>query len=104
LNRIDEQILFRSLEQENIQRILEPILSDICSRLKEQHGIILVIDQQLKEMLAKKGYKPEYGARELRRVVERELEAKLAEKLLMHQSKNTITWHATIEDENLAIK
>lgn len=58
-------------------------MGSVRLRLKEQHGITLEIDEQVKELLWEKGYKPEYGARELRRVVERELEMKLAEKMLM---------------------
>jgi ATP-dependent Clp protease ATP-binding subunit ClpC len=97
LNRIDEQILFRALEKEDIRRILEPILESICTRLKEQHGITLEIDQQVKALLADKGYKPEYGARELRRVVERELEMKLAEKLLLDTGELEKNWKITVE-------
>ena len=82
LNRLDEQILFNSLDKDHIQRILEPILNDICERIKQQHDITLEIAQEVKEMLAEKGYKPEFGARELRRVVERELDMKLADKLM----------------------
>ncbi len=82
LNRLDEQILFNSLDKDHIQRILEPILNDICKRIKQQHDITLEIAQEVKEMLAEKGYKPEFGARELRRVVERELDMKLADKLM----------------------
>jgi ATP-dependent Clp protease ATP-binding subunit ClpC len=103
LSRLDEQILFRSLEREDIQRILEPILGDICDRLREQHGITLEIDEQVKDLLAEKGYKPEYGARELRRVVERELESKLAEKLMHHNNETGIAWKAVIEKQGVLI-
>jgi ATP-dependent Clp protease ATP-binding subunit ClpC len=103
LNRLDEQILFRSLEKDDIQRILERILGDICSRLKEQYGIILEISQEVKELLADKGYKPEYGARELRRVVERELEMKLAEKMLGSTSHGS-SWKIRLESDAVVIE
>jgi ATP-dependent Clp protease ATP-binding subunit ClpC len=103
LNRLDEQILFNSLDKGHIQRILEPILNDICKRIKQQHDITLEIAQEVKEMLAEKGYKPEYGARELRRVVERELEMKLAEKLL-HDKAAASKWKATVENNLIEIE
>jgi ATP-dependent Clp protease ATP-binding subunit ClpC len=103
LNRLDEQILFNSLEKEDIQRILEPILESICIRLKEQHGITLEIDDQVRELLANKGYKPEYGARELRRVVERELEMKLAEKMLGSGSHGS-SWNIRLESDAVVIE
>lgn len=103
LNRIDEQILFRSLEKEDIQRILEPILCDICTRMKEQHGITLNIDNHVKELLSEKGYKPEYGVRELRRVVERELEMKLAEKLIAVGGERIKCWKVVRSGETISI-
>ena len=102
LNRLDEQILFRSLEKDDIQRILEPILDAIRKRLKDQHGITLEIDAQAKELLADKGYKPEYGARELRRVVERELEMKLAE-IILNYEHCSHTLHALLKNNSLVL-
>lgn len=102
LNRLDEQILFRSLEKDDIQRILEPVLDAICKRLKDQHGIILEIAQDVKEFLADKGYKPEFGARELRRVVERELEMKLADKLLATNGLKNV-WIVSRRDNAIVI-
>jgi ATP-dependent Clp protease ATP-binding subunit ClpC len=104
LNRLDEQILFNSLEKGDIQRILEPILNDIRTRLKEQHGISLEIDEQVRDLLAEKGYKPEYGARELRRVVERELETKLAEKLIARETDFTDIWKINNIDGKVSIE
>jgi ATP-dependent Clp protease ATP-binding subunit ClpC len=103
LNRLDEQILFRSLEKVDIQRILEPILDAISKRLKGQHGITLKIDSEVIEMLTDKGYKPEFGARELRRVVERLLEGKLAEKLLGNGS-NKSEWNVRLMSDEVVIE
>jgi len=54
-------------------------------------------------LLADKGYKPEFGARELRRVVERELEMRLAEKLLLHGCEAGIVWESTVEQQSILI-
>jgi ATP-dependent Clp protease ATP-binding subunit ClpC len=104
LNRLDEKILFRSLDKDDICRILEPILKSICTRLKDQHGITLEIDQQVLELLADKGYKPEFGARELKRVVERELEMKLAEKILSSTSASKQIWKIIVSDRVIEIQ
>ena len=105
LNRLDEQILFRVLEKEDIQRILAPMLDVICQRLKEQHGITLEIDNHVKEFLSEEGYKPEFGARELRRTVERLLEAKIAEKLLEYEKiTSPACWRATWTNDAILIK
>jgi len=102
LNRLDEQILFNSLEKKDIKQILKPILLAICTRIKEQHGITLEIAAEVKNLLAEKGYKPEYGARELRRVVERELEMKLAEKILNFNGVKK-TWRVVFDQQQLVI-
>jgi ATP-dependent Clp protease ATP-binding subunit ClpC len=104
LNRLDEQILFRALEKEDIQRILAPMLDVICQRLTEQHGITLEIDDHVKEFLSEEGYKPEFGARELRRTVERLLEARIAEHLLMHDEKAGKIWKVRLEQQTILIE
>jgi len=105
LNRLDEQILFRVLEKEDIQRILAPMLDVICQRLKEQHGITIEIDDHVKEFLSEEGYKPEFGARELRRTVERLLEARIAEKLLDHEKMTSpVCWKAMRTNDAIVIK
>ena len=103
LNRLDEQILFRSLEKSDIQRILEPILDTICRRIKDQHDITLEVAQAVKDILVEKGYKPEYGARELRRVVEREFEMKLAEKLIAVNDERIKHWKVVLCDKTIGI-
>ena len=104
LNRMDEKILFNALDKDGIQRILTPMLDAICQRLKDQHNIILEIDEQAKVLLVDNGYKPEFGARELRRTVERLLEARLAEKLLAYEKFNSpVLWKAARADDAIAV-
>ena len=103
LNRLDEQILFNSLDKDHIQRILKPILDAISKRLKDQHEIILKIDSEVVEMLVDKGYKPEFGARELRRAVERLLEGKLAEKLLGNGSDKS-EWNIILKSDEVVVE
>jgi len=85
--------LFNALNRDDIQRILTPMLAILCQRMKDQHNISLKIDDQVRVLLIENGYKPEFGARELRRTVERMLESKLAEKLLSYEKgKVSVTW------------
>ncbi len=105
LNRLDEQILFRVLEKQDIQKILTPILDDICQRLKKQHDITLKIDKKVKELLIENGYNPEFGARELRRTVERLIETKIAEKLLeCEKTASPVCWKAMRTNDAIVIK
>ena len=82
LNRIDEQILFRELDKDDIRCILNAILDEVRRNLHARHNVGLTITPEVVDYLAEKGYSPEYGVRELRRVVERELETRIAERLM----------------------
>ena len=81
LNRIDEIIVFQQLTKEEIRRIVDIMSADLQGRIKAQ-GMELVITDECKDMLAKDGYNPTYGARPLRRSIQRLLEDALAEQVL----------------------
>ncbi|MCB1062786.1 MAG: ATP-dependent Clp protease ATP-binding subunit, partial [Verrucomicrobiae bacterium] len=81
LNRLDEKIVFHMLEREDLIRIVDLEIKTVLERLAEKE-MILELDQSAKEFLIDKGYDPNYGARPMRRAVERHLEDPLAEKLL----------------------
>ena len=81
LNRLDDIVLFRQLGKEDLVRIVDLELSDVASRLKQKQ-LELVVAPEVKDFLIQKGYQVEYGARPLRRAVQRYLEDPLAEELL----------------------
>jgi len=81
LNRIDEVIVFKSLTREEIKKIADLMLEEVRGLLKEQK-IKLKVSEKVKETLAKKGYDPNYGARPLRRTIERLIENPISEKIL----------------------
>ncbi|MDX2113161.1 MAG: ATP-dependent chaperone ClpB [Alphaproteobacteria bacterium] len=81
LNRLDEIILFSRLAKEHMANIVDIQLVRLTERLAERH-IILSLDAKARQWLAEKGYDPVYGARPLKRVIQKELQDKLAEKLL----------------------
>ncbi len=81
INRVDELIVFHALSEEEICRITELMLVQVADRLKEQE-ILLKWDRKVTEKLAKDGYDPKYGARPLRRLIQRTVEDTMSEELL----------------------
>ncbi|GED33010.1 ATP-dependent Clp protease ATP-binding subunit [Brevibacillus centrosporus] len=81
LNRIDEVIVFHSLEQEHIEQIVSLMTDELRKRLKEQ-SIDFQLTEDAKKVLAKEGFDPAYGARPLRRAIQRHIEDRLSEELL----------------------
>src|SRR6266853_44580 len=81
LNRLDDIIVFRSLTKPDLIEILDLEISKVMQRLKARN-IILQLDEKAKDHLVSKGYDPQYGARPMRRAVERSLEDPLAEEIL----------------------
>jgi len=81
LNRIDETIVFHPLNKDHIKNIVDLMLKDLHKRLEEQE-MELVVSDLAKEKLIDEGYDPEYGARPLRRAIQRLVEDPLAEELL----------------------
>lgn len=81
LNRIDETIVFAHLTQEEIRQIVDLMLKDLFKRLSERELSIEVTDE-VKDHLAKNGYSEAYGARPLRRLIQRKVEDELAEEIL----------------------
>jgi ATP-dependent Clp protease ATP-binding subunit ClpB len=81
LNRVDEIVLFKPLTLAEIERIVDLQLGLLRMRLAERH-IELELSEQAKELLARRGYDPVYGARPLKRIIQRELETKLSRALL----------------------
>ena len=84
LNRVDETVVFRSLDQEEIQEIVKIMSKSIIDRLKEQ-DVLLKITSAANEVIGKVGFDPEYGARPIRRALQKEVEDRLSEALLSGQ-------------------
>src|SRR5437899_12530180 len=81
LNRLDEIIVFHSLEKSHLLRIVDLEVEKVLTRIKAK-DVHIELQQSAKEFLIEKGYDPQYGARPMRRAVERYLEDPLAEELL----------------------
>ncbi|MEK3764048.1 MULTISPECIES: ATP-dependent Clp protease ATP-binding subunit [unclassified Solibacillus] len=81
LNRIDEMIVFHSLEKVHLKEIVSLMANSLTNRLKEQEIELHLTDAAL-EKIAEEGYDPQYGARPLRRALQKHVEDRLSEELL----------------------
>ncbi len=91
LNRIDDIILFTPLDQNDLTKIVDLLVGEVIGRLNEQQ-VQLTLTAAAKELLVKEGYNPVYGARPLRRTVQRMIETPLSRALLKgeYQAGDTI--------------
>jgi ATP-dependent Clp protease ATP-binding subunit ClpC len=81
LNRVDDIVVFKSLAKESLFQIIEIEIAQVAERLKEQH-ITFELDKDSKELLIEKGFDPVFGARPLKRTIQRYLEDPLAQDLI----------------------
>ena len=84
LNRVDETVVFHSLSREHLKSIVDIQLALLRTRLAERH-ITLDLTEQAKEYFAETGYDPSYGARPLKRLLQKEIETNLGRKLLANE-------------------
>ncbi|MFI8714420.1 ATP-dependent Clp protease ATP-binding subunit [Brevibacillus brevis] len=103
LNRIDEVIVFHSLEQEHIEQIVTLMTDELRKRLKEQ-DIDFQLTEEAKKVLAKEGFDPAYGARPLRRAIQRHIEDNLSEELLKGTISKGDTVNIEEEEGKLVVK
>ena len=81
LNRIDEIVIFDELTQDQIQQIVDLMIGEVEARLSE-HEVTVSLTPEAKEWLAREGYDPVYGARPLRRAIQRHVENPLSRQVL----------------------
>ena len=105
LNRLDDTIIFRHLNKEDLKRVIDFELSKVRKRLEER-GFHLELTEEAKEYLIKKGSNLDYGARPLRRALEQRVEDPLAEELLRgtFEGKDTITIAVVKDDEGKIVR
>lgn len=102
INRIDEIIIFNELQKSTIREILDKIIAQIEDRLKESN-ISIVLTDRAKTYLVDTGYDVAYGARPLKRVVNRTIEVLLAKKLINNEIKPSSTVTIDYIDEHFTI-
>ncbi|MFB4161872.1 ATP-dependent protease ATP-binding subunit ClpC [Geomicrobium sp. JSM 1781026] len=102
LNRIDETIVFHSLEKKHIKEIVGLMATELQNRLAEQE-ITFVLTDEAKEKIADEGFDPEYGARPLRRALQKQVEDRLSEELLRGRIKKGETAVITYRDGEFVV-
>ena len=102
LNRLDEIILFNRLGRNEMKRIVDIQLMHL-QKLLDDRKIVLDVDETAKTWLANTGYDPVYGARPLKRVIQRQLQNPLAKMLLSGAIVDGTPVHVTVQDGQLAI-
>jgi len=82
LNRFDATIVFKPLTHEHLIKIAVLMINDLTKRLLDGTGVRLVVSPELIEKIVRIGYKPEFGARPMRRVIQDEIESRVAKMIL----------------------
>ena len=100
LNRVDDVIIFQSLDEEELARIVEIQIGRLEKRLAQQN-LTLDVDAAAKKLLAKEGYDPQFGARPLKRAVQEQLLNPLSMKLLEGEFKPGDKIKVTTKDDGL---
>jgi ATP-dependent Clp protease ATP-binding subunit ClpC len=100
LNRIDDIIVFHPLTKEDLQAIIEIEVGDVTKRLSEQN-IYLELAKSAKEFLIEKGFDPIFGARPLKRTIQRYLEDPLAEEIISGHFKDAKKIKVDFERDHL---
>ncbi len=103
LNRVDEIIIFHSLSLEDLVKIVDIQLGHLERRLTE-HKVTLHVTDEAKRYLAQEGYDPVYGARPLKRVIQRELQDPLAREMLQGKFADENTVRVDVEDGRLVFQ
>ncbi|OOE09551.1 MULTISPECIES: ATP-dependent protease ATP-binding subunit ClpC [Fictibacillus] len=103
LNRIDEIIVFHSLEKEHLLRIVSLMADSLKKRLSDQ-GIEIELSQAALEKITEEGYDPDYGARPLRRALQRKIEDRLSEELLKGNINKGQTVKIDVEENDFVVE
>jgi ATP-dependent Clp protease ATP-binding subunit ClpB len=103
LNRIDETILFKPLTLEEITSIVDLLLVDLNKRLADRR-VTVVLDKKAKDWAAEKGYDPVFGARPLKRFLQRNIETKLARALISGAVAEGSEVKFSVKDDELVMK
>ncbi|MBY0405207.1 MAG: ATP-dependent Clp protease ATP-binding subunit [Cyanobacteria bacterium] len=103
LNRLDDMIIFHQLTKPEIRLIVDIMMKDLIQRMKAQN-MELVISDEVKDSLAKEGYSPSYGARPLRRVIQKKIEDEISEEMLTGKFKEGDTITASIKDDKIVFE
>ncbi len=98
LNRVDDTIVFHSLSREHIRQIVDIMLEELNKRI-EEHGLRVEVSSAARDRLVEEGYDPAFGARPLRRVIQKRLEDGISEEMLQGKVKPGDTVLVDVEND-----
>jgi ATP-dependent Clp protease ATP-binding subunit ClpB len=102
LNRVDEIVLFKPLTLEEIERIVDLLVADVQRRLADRR-LTLELSEEARDFIAREGYDPVYGARPLRRFIQREVETRIGRALLSGEIQDGATIRVGVQDGELTV-
>ncbi|MFO1445532.1 ATP-dependent chaperone ClpB [Bacillus sp. Bva_UNVM-123] len=103
LNRVDEITLFKPLALNEIKAIVSKLVKELQERLSDQH-IVLKIDESAKNFIAENGFDPNFGARPLKRYIQRNVETKLARKIIAGEIKDFSEVNIIVEEGEIKLE
>ncbi len=103
LNRVDETIVFTKLTRDELRQIVDLMLDDIIDEVNEK-GMSIEISEDVKEFILKNGYDEKYGARPLRRTIQKYLEDEIAEQFLRNKLNEGDKLKAILKDEKVFLE
>ena len=103
LNRIDEIVIFNPLRRQDLEKIVDIQIATVAKQLKEVHDIDLAVDPAAREYLAREGFSAEFGARPLRRLIQKVILDKLADKIIRGDIKDGSKAHVNFKADALVI-
>ena len=101
LNRLDDVIVFHQLRREQVLEIANLMIAELQERLQEEHGMTLTLDDSANELLIEQGYDSKYGARPMRRAIERLMENPISELILNRSFEHGSTIVASADGEEM---
>ena len=99
INRVDDIIVFQRLTRENLEHILDIEIAGFSKRLEDK-GIEIVLDPKAKDFLITKGFDNAYGARPLKRTIQKYLEDPIAQELISKKIRANDVIHVSVKDED----
>ncbi|MCR4999664.1 MAG: ATP-dependent Clp protease ATP-binding subunit [Lachnospiraceae bacterium] len=104
LNRIDETIVFRALNKDDMKQIVSIMTKSLVDRCSSQMNITLKLRDNVKKYIVDKAYDPKFGARPLRRKIQTDLEDVLSEEILSHHISSGDTVIASVKNDKIAFE
>ena len=103
LNRVDDIIMFKALDKEEIKNIIDIFVKSLANRLKDKE-INIEITDAAKDIMVREGYDPIYGARPLKRYIGNTLETMIARRMIAGEIYNGCTIVVDGDNDNISIK